>query len=750
MVPQHLPFENISRTIGAMNSKTFRYVLATGWVLLMSILPFLVTSSLFFPYISGKNLFFRAVVEVVLVLWAVSCLQDKALRPKWGWILGIFAGFTVWVGIADAVGIDPLRSFWSNFERMEGYITLLHLLALFIVTASSITKDLWYKLIGWSVVISGVTFIQGMVEHFKDTTFRIDGGFGNPTYFAVYALIHIFFAALLAIKYKPYRYVWASCALANLIVIVYTGTRGALLGVIGGVVVAVILYAICEWKNKQVRKFSLGLLGVVVLAIISLGLAKHTQFISSSPVLSRFSELATLDVKSFVENAGRSRLAIWGIAWEGAKDSPVFGYGQDNFMQVFSTHYNPHIFDQEQWFDRTHNVFFDWLIAAGFVGLIGYLAIFFATLWSLWKRSGFELYERIIVTALVAGYFIHTFFVFDSVTSYVFVILVWATVHAVTHVKNESHDTKKHGHHGVGNSAQYIIGGSVMAIVIMCMITIPVYNTASNLIKGLVYTYGDGKIPANDAMIRASQMYFKDSLEGKTFAQVEIREQLIGTLSRVQASTAATSTKSDFYTFVENEIVANVAQHPEDARVNYFAGVFYNTVNNFEVSSRYLAKALELSPKKQTIMFALADVLNRQGKTKESLEIYKQAFEADQSFIEPRLRYVDALIVHGYKAEAQALMKDVSSDELLNLRYVNLLASVNRFDIIVKLFESELQKNPNDIQMRVSLAAAYVEIGQRDAAVAVLQTISRDLPESKTQIDYFISEIKAGRNPVEK
>jgi O-antigen ligase/tetratricopeptide (TPR) repeat protein len=677
-------------------------------------------------------------------------LQDKTLRPKWGWILGIFAGFTLWVGIADSIGIDPLRSFWSNYERMEGYITLLHLLALFVVTASSITKDLWYKLIGWSVAISGVAFIQGMVEHFKDTAFRIDGSFGNPTYFAVYALIHVFFAVLLAIKYKSYRYAWALCALANIIVIVYTGTRGALLGVIGGVVVAAILYALCEWKNKQVRKFSLGLLGVVVLAIISLGFAKHTQFISSSPVLSRFSELATLDVKSFIENAGRSRLAIWSIAWEGAKDSPVFGYGQDNFIQVFSTHYAPHIFDQEQWFDRTHNVFFDWLIASGFIGLFGYLAIFFATLWTLWRCTGFELYERIIITALIVGYFIHTFFVFDSITSYVFIILVWALVHAVVHVRDEDHSNKKHVHHSVNNSVQYIIGGSIMAVVIMCMITIPVYNTASNLIKGLVYTYGDGTNPANDAMIRASQMYFKKSLEGSKFAQIEIREQLVSALPRVQGSAAATSTKSDFYIFVENEIVRNVTEHPEDARVNYFAGVFYNTVNNFEVSSQYLAKALELSPKKQTIMFALADVLNRQGKTKESLDIYKQAFEADESFVEPRLRYVDALIAEGYKKEAESIMKDVSSDELLNLRYVNILASANRFDIIVKLFESELQKNPDDIQMRVSLAAAYVELGERDAAVAVLQTISRDIPQSKEQIDFFISEIKAGRNPVEK
>lgn len=45
-------------------------------------LPMIVSSSLFFPFITGKNFGFRIIVEIVLVLWLVLALRDPAYRPK--------------------------------------------------------------------------------------------------------------------------------------------------------------------------------------------------------------------------------------------------------------------------------------------------------------------------------------------------------------------------------------------------------------------------------------------------------------------------------------------------------------------------------------------------------------------------------------------------------------------------------------------------------------------------------------------
>ena len=71
---------------------------------------------------------------------------------------------------------------------------------------------------------------------------------------------------------------------------------------------------------------------------------------------------------------------IWNISWQGVKERPILGWGQDNFSFVFTKYYNPQMYAQEPWFDRSHNVFLDWLVAAGVVGLIAYLYLFLVPL----------------------------------------------------------------------------------------------------------------------------------------------------------------------------------------------------------------------------------------------------------------------------------------------------------------------------------------------------------------------------------
>ena len=109
------------------------------------------------------------------------------------------------------------------------------------------------------------------------------------------------------------------------------------------------------------------------------------------------------------------------MAYQGFKERPALGWGQENFNYVFNKYYNPKMYDQEQWFDRTHNVFFDWLVAGGALGILSYLSIFFAVIYSLWKRNGSNLSiaEESILTGLLVGYFFQNLFVFDNVTSYI-------------------------------------------------------------------------------------------------------------------------------------------------------------------------------------------------------------------------------------------------------------------------------------------------------------------------------------------
>src|SRR5688572_14827432 len=107
-----------------LTNKILRYI-AIGGIFLIPFVPLIISPSLFFPFITGKNFAFRIIVEIIFFAWLILALRDSAYRPKVSWISYALLFFLAVVGIADIFSENAFKSFWSNFERMEGYVTLL-------------------------------------------------------------------------------------------------------------------------------------------------------------------------------------------------------------------------------------------------------------------------------------------------------------------------------------------------------------------------------------------------------------------------------------------------------------------------------------------------------------------------------------------------------------------------------------------------------------------------------------------------
>ena len=111
--------------------------------------PFLtlyVENSYFFPYITGKNFWFRIIVDFTLVAWILLALYDSSYRPKFSWITTAFASLLGVMFFANLFGVHPDSSFWSNFERMDGYVSLVHTFLYMLILGSVLTtKKQW----GW-------------------------------------------------------------------------------------------------------------------------------------------------------------------------------------------------------------------------------------------------------------------------------------------------------------------------------------------------------------------------------------------------------------------------------------------------------------------------------------------------------------------------------------------------------------------------------------------------------------------------
>ena len=120
------------------------------WVILIGIfvLPFIVfivPNGWFFPFITGKNVAFRVIVEIIAPLWVILAVRNPTYRPKGSWLIWTLGALILSLAISNLLSPNVLKSFWSNYERMEGWVTIVHLLAYVLVLSSVLNSEAWWK-----------------------------------------------------------------------------------------------------------------------------------------------------------------------------------------------------------------------------------------------------------------------------------------------------------------------------------------------------------------------------------------------------------------------------------------------------------------------------------------------------------------------------------------------------------------------------------------------------------------------------
>lgn len=714
-----------------------RYTLIAG-TFLVPFIPLIVSESMFFPYITGKGFSFRILVEVLFGVWVVLAIMEPAYRPKFSWLLASLAMFVGWIFVADLFSPNVFKSFFSNFERMEGWITLFHLLLYFVITISVLTTErLWYWFWHISIAVATVIGIQGMLE-IREYLFngvggsRIDVTLGNPTYLAVYTLFHIFIAIQYALRDGLrwfYRLPYAFFVLLMLVTLYYTATRGAILGFLGGITLAAIIAAFLSQK-KQLRYGSGILLILLALGAGVFFMNRDSAFVTSSPVLNRFASISLTDTTTI------SRFMIWNMAYEGFKERPVLGWGQESFNYVFNQHYNPLMYKQEQWFDRVHNIFLDWLIAGGVLGFALYLSLFGIALYYLWlsKKGDFTATEKAIFTGLLGAYMVHNIFVFDNLISYVFFVSLLAYLHTRTTKDEptlfaEKRISEKTVYTMVAPAVFVITAVSVYAI------NIPGIQTARLLID--TYSPQEGGVLVNLAMYQ--EAYAKNSV-GKQ----ETAEQVIqAALQVVNADTVTQEEKQKFSAGAVAILQSEIDQYPDDARLQLFLGTFLNGAGQPGEASESLKKALALSPKKQTIYYELGLASINGGDTKMGVEYMKTAFDLAPSNEQAAVFYAVALIYDDRLAEAKAFLTEQVGTHILDNNTL-LTSYYNAKDMASVVAIWELRAS-TDNESLLGLAAAYLNSGDKKKARETLVRMQEAFPDRAEEIASYLQEVDAMR-----
>jgi hypothetical protein len=166
-------------------------------IALLYFTPFVITTDTVFPFIVGKALFTRGVIEIVFGMWVVLAIRRPEFRPAKSWLTLLFAMFLLANLVAAFAGVSFTRSFWSNYERMQGVVDLVHWFALFVVMLSVIRgRRQWLMVFNVVVGVGLVAALVGVAQRFDIRVFailsresRLTGTLGNATYVGAHMII---------------------------------------------------------------------------------------------------------------------------------------------------------------------------------------------------------------------------------------------------------------------------------------------------------------------------------------------------------------------------------------------------------------------------------------------------------------------------------------------------------------------------------------------------------------------------------
>ena len=250
--------------------KTVRYATISA-LFLIPAFSLVTINSFLFPAIDGKAFFFRILVEVAFAGWIILAFIDAKYRPKLTPLTIAVTLFAMVALVADLCGVDPVHSLWSNFERMEGWITIIHLWAFYMVITNVFgsedgEKRLWNSWLNVSLLVAVIVGLGGLCQIFGWTAYhnipgRVDAFLGNAEFVAGYMLFNIFIAIYLFIaarakKMKGMMFPqWAYPVMVVLFgsVLFGTQTRGTILGLVIGLLLALVLYAIFGKNEPRSR-----------------------------------------------------------------------------------------------------------------------------------------------------------------------------------------------------------------------------------------------------------------------------------------------------------------------------------------------------------------------------------------------------------------------------------------------------------------------------------------------------------------
>lgn len=733
--------------------KNLSTILRWGIFLLLP-LPLYISSSMLFPFITGRNFGFRILVEILAVAWVGLLALSRDYRPRLSPLVKSVVLLLFIATIADLLGANPYRSFWSNYERMEGLIGLIHMVLFFLMLPAAFrTFNQWRAFFYGSSIVSLLVAAVAISQKFGLTQsyqggVRVDGTIGNPAYLASYLMFNVFFLLFFIWRENRnwMRWMAAAAILIELWVIYLTATRGvilAMLAVAGLLALAFAFKRAVDRREVVLKKSALSVLLLGVVVIGTFFAFRNTQFVRSNPVLGRFASI------SFEERTVQSRFLIWNIAWQGVKERPILGWGQENFYFVFNKYFNPQLWANEPWFDRSHNVFFDWMIHAGILGLLAYLAVLFfgaRNIWLAYRSGVLAFYEASIMAGLLLAYFLQNLFVFDNFQSYflLFSILAFTDFLARPALVEKREDISLER---VQPSLVALSVAGAVAVLVLYFVNVRPILASQYIIQGL-QTAGRQGMP-NEVLAQ-----FRKAIDMKTLGTGEAMEQL-ATLSRSLVGRQNQANSDDIRAFLEyttGELKKLSSGDKADAKHLLFLASVYNAapglVSDYPREPlQALERAQAIAPKKQHVYFELGTTYLSVQQFDQAIASMEKAIELDPSFPNAHLNLALAHFAAGNKEGAEKALRGFRElvphpDVQSLLRITQGYFRMGDFASIRPILEEIIRLEPKNADYYAQYAVVLGELGEKTAARQAAEKAIELNPTIRVDAEAFIKALE--------
>jgi len=368
--------------------------------------------NLFFPYITGKAIYFRILVEIAFLLTLLLVFKNTNYLPKkdeyvfWSSVLLVFVML-----LLIPFSYRPYLSFWGNAERMEGFWGLLHFfmwfwtLYILFKIEPNFKKTIFYSFLLVFYIISLIEISQKL-----QGTARPDSTLGNPTYVGFISVLMLFIS-LYFLKNSDYleKFLILIGIIFAILNIFISETRGSLVALALAIPVSLLYYFLTS-NTKPLTKILVVLL--ILSLLVSIFIFINTPYAKSLPLFSRLYDTLR-DPRAYM-----ARWLAWNIFINAWKQNPIFGYGLENSPIAYFKAFNPEIFNYEEViFDRPHNKYIEILVTTGIIGAIFWFLFYISIFFGIFKNEN-DKYLKAVLLGLFIGYLGQNLTLFDIQASY--------------------------------------------------------------------------------------------------------------------------------------------------------------------------------------------------------------------------------------------------------------------------------------------------------------------------------------------